>query len=153
MAIARANAERVNRKKSETLEMINALRIEFELVSERNSRLPESMRLGEKDFEIDSRITNDIRAEIDRQTKLDRLEHLDQMNRIRSQWSKIDTVLLNNVECWAISLLGIRNNGTVETVFIEKISDHFETVRYEFESTMSELKNGPASTQLESSEQ
>lgn len=153
LAIAKANAERANRKKSQILEMINALRMEFELVNERNSRLPESMRLGEKDFEIDSRITDDIQAEIDRQMKKDHIEHHIEMNKIRSQWSKIDWVLLNNVECWAISLLGVRTKDSVETFFIEKFSDNFEAVRNEFENRTSELKNGSASTQPESSEQ
>lgn len=153
LAIAKANAERVNRKKSQILEMINALRMEFELINERNSRLPESMRLSEKDFEIDSRITDDIQAEIHRQMEKEHFEHLIEMNKIRSQWSKIDSVLLNNVECWAISLVGVRTKDSVETFFIEKFSDNFEAVRNEFENRTSELKNGSASTQPESSEQ
>lgn len=153
MAIAQANAERVNRKKSETLEMINSLRMEFELVNERNSRLPVAMQLNEADFEIDSRITEDIRAEIDRQTEADRIEHLVEMNKIRSQWTKIDRVLLNNVECWAISLLAIANDESVETFFIERISDNFQAVQNEFENRTDELKNGSDSTQPASSEQ
>lgn len=153
LAIAKANAERVNRKKSEILETINALRIEFELIIERNSRLPEAMRLSETDFEIDSRITDDIRAEIDRQMEKDRVEHLIEMNKIRSQWSKIDAVLLRNVECWAISLLGIRNNESVETFLIEKLSDNFMAARDEFENRANNLENESASTQPESSEQ
>lgn len=153
MAIAQANAERVNRKKSEILEMINSLRMEFELVNERNSRLPDAMQLNEADFEIDSRITEDIRVEINRQMEADRIEHLVEMNKIRSQWTKIDNVLLNNVECWAISVLGITNNESVETFFIERISDNFQAVQNEFENRTDALKNGSASTQPASSEQ
>lgn len=152
MAIAQANAECVNRKKSNILEMINARRIEFDLVNERNAHLPESMRLSESNFEIDSRITEDIRREINDQMEADRIEGLVEMNRIRSKWRKIDNVLLHNVDCWAISLLGIRNNESVETFFIEKVSDNFEAIRNEFENRLNELTNGSASTQPESSE-
>lgn len=108
MAISRAQAERVNRKKSKILETINCLRAELEMVNERNSRLPASMQLSEKDFEIDSRISDDIRADIERKSEADRIEHQIEMDKIHSQWQKIDKVLLNNVECWAISLLGIK---------------------------------------------
>lgn len=153
MAVAQANAERANRKKSDILEMINSLRIEFEVVNERNLRLPQSMQLSETDFEIDSRITDDIQAEIEHHMEADRVEHTAEMNKIRLQWSKIDTVLLNNVNCWAISLIGIRNNDSVETFFIEKISDHFEAVRLEFENRVDGLKNESVSTQPKSSEQ
>lgn len=153
VAVAQVNAKRANKKKSDILEMINSLRIEFEVVNERNSRLPESMQLSKKDFEIDSRITDDIQAEIERHIEADRVEHFTEMNKIRLQWSKIDTVLLNNVDCWAISLIAVRSNDSVETFFIEKISDHFEAVRREFEDRMDEQKVGSVSTQPESSEQ
>lgn len=153
MAVAQANAERANRKKSNILEMINSLRIEFEVVNERNSRLPESMQLSKKDFEIDSRITHDIQTEIERHMEADRVEHYTEMNKIRLQWSKIDTVLLKNVDFWAISLIAIRSNDSVETFFIEKNSDHFEAVHREFEDRSVELKDGSVSTQPESSEQ
>lgn len=141
MIIAQSNAERVDRKKSEILELINHLRIEFDLVNERNSRLPESMRLSETDFEIDPRITDDIQAEILRQTEADRMENLIEMNKICSQWSKVDKMLLHNVECWAISLLGVRYNGSVETFWIEKFSDNFRAVQSEFENRAIELKS------------
>lgn len=150
MAVAQVNAARANRKKSDILEKINSLRIEFEMLNERNSSLPVSMQLSEKDFEIDSRITNDIQAEIERDIEADRIEYFAEMNKIRLQWSRIDTVLLNNVDCWAISLIGIRNNDSVETFFIERISDHFEAVRVEFENRVDELKDGSVSTQSES---
>lgn len=141
MIIAQANAERVDRKKSEILELINHLRIEFDLVNERNSRLPESMRLNETDFDIDSRITDDIQAEIERQTEADRMENLIEMNKICLQWSKVDKMLLHNVDCWAISLLGIRYSGSVETFWIEKFSDNFRAVQSEFENRAIESKN------------
>lgn len=150
--IALANAERVNQDKSNILEKINLLRMEFELAYERNSRLPEQLRLSGEQFEIDPRITEDIQNAIARDMERDRIEYQTEMDRIQSKWRQVNAVLMDNVECWAISLFAIRTDESVEMFFIEKNSDHFAIVYDEFEKRRTELENLSSSTQPESAE-
>lgn len=107
-AVANEKSLKVNTRKAEILEIIGQLKNEFDQIKKRNYRLPESMQLTSTALEIDQRITEDLQHEFDQQMEMVRKEQSAEIKKIQLFKSKIDEVLLSNIECWPISLLGIR---------------------------------------------
>lgn len=98
----------VQKRKAEILEIIGKLKIELTEIKLRNSRLPTNYRLGADAFEIDKRITEDLKQKTEQKFKSIQMELQRRIDRIRAQAVRMEHLYLDNLEHWPITLTGFR---------------------------------------------
>lgn len=108
MSIAAEKQLRANKRRTEMIEVVNQLKNEYEFIKEQNLRLPISMQLPSGEFDIDDRIIAEVKMEIDEMEKKFLAEKELKMKKIENFQLKIENIMLNDVECWSISLKGIK---------------------------------------------
>lgn len=98
----------VNDKKSEMLEVLEILKMDFVALKTRNDVLPIEQRFGADELELDDRISRNLSEGFQRKMEMIRRKMAFDVEKSRLLKTKIETFLTSNLECWPIEVLAIR---------------------------------------------
>lgn len=97
-------------EKEKVLAVLDELRERFKSVWDQNQSLPESQRLGEGAFELDRRITEDVRATLEGKMKMAQREMEYDVERTQLAVKKLKSYFIDPLDSFPIQVMGIRWN-------------------------------------------
>lgn len=98
----------VNDKKSEMLEVLEILKMDFVALKARNDVLPIKQRFSSDELELDDRISQNLSEEFQRKMEMIRRRMAFDVEKSRLLKNKVENFLTTNLECWPIEVLAIR---------------------------------------------
>lgn len=98
----------VDEKKSQMLEVLAILKLDFAAIKTRNEALPPTQQLSNEELELDERITHDLQKDFERQMNSVRGRMAFDVEKSKLLKNKVENFLTNNLECWPIEVIGIR---------------------------------------------
>ncbi|XP_055326896.1 uncharacterized protein LOC129580473 [Sitodiplosis mosellana] len=142
----------VQKRKAEVLEIIAKLKNEFAAVKIKHAKLPSKFHLNATAFEIDRRITDDLKWRTQQKFKTIQAELLKKIEKIRTQADRMQQIYLDNLEHWPITITGFRSRKIVETFLIYEINDEFQALKVQFDEREITLEISNSSEQKHSSD-
>ncbi|EDS30799.1 wd-repeat protein [Culex quinquefasciatus] len=115
--------------KNEILNTVAEYRKQFEAILARNQALPESQRIPMECFDLDERITADLKRELQAEMDLVKRKTAFDVEKARLSGEKLRKFFLEEMESMPIEVLGVRIETSVKSFRIGKLNDeYFQTV-------------------------
>ncbi|XP_055610904.1 cilia- and flagella-associated protein 44 isoform X2 [Uranotaenia lowii] len=122
-------AKLLDDRKNAVLEKIAVLREQFEKLLHENENLPESQRIPMEQFDLDERITADLKQELQLHMDLVHRKTAFDVEKARLSGEKLKGFFLDEMESMPIEVLGIRVKVSVKSFRLGKLNDeYFQTV-------------------------
>lgn len=106
--VEKREIKRIEARKAELSQTIANLKREFDIIKDRNDKLPKKFQLPLTEFDIDQRINDEMEQKAEIALKKMRDEMQKKIVAIKSRAERIEHVFLDNLEHWPITLKGFR---------------------------------------------
>lgn len=126
--------------KRKVLNVLEECRKRFQRIWDKNESLAEWQRMNEDAFELDRRITEDLKETMDRKTKTAQREMEYDVERARLGVKKMKAYFIDSLDSIPIQVLAIRSNGSVQSLRVRKLGDEFHRSREELQRRMTQFK-------------
>ncbi|XP_031617014.1 uncharacterized protein LOC116336928 isoform X2 [Contarinia nasturtii] len=120
-------------RKTEILEIIAKLKNDFAIIKYRNNELSDTFQMSPSAFEIDKRITEDLKWRTQLKFKVIQKELQMKIDKIREHAERMEHIYLDNLEHWPIKISGFRSRKMLETFLIYEINDEFQALKIQFD--------------------